>query len=123
MYLNVSQTETWQQNMEKLVAQLKKIARQHPQGFTVFLPSLEHAAKGWVIALAETQDSFGDEGLRKVIETAQRKGAAVGGWKHEGKFYYDASIIIEEEAEAMKLGRENKQIAIYNIETGKYIKL
>lgn len=109
--------------MEKLVAQIKKIARKNPVGFTVLLPNLEHAKRGWVVALAETQDSFGDEGLRKVIEVAQRKETAIGGWKHEGKFYYDAVILLDDEEEAVRMGRENKQIAIFNIETGKYIKL
>jgi len=69
--------------MEKLVAQIKKIAAKNQDGFTILLPNLEHAKKGWVVALKETQDSFGDDGLRKVIEVAKE---AIGGWKYGDLF-------------------------------------
>lgn len=109
--------------MEKLVAAIKAIASKNSDGFTVILPTLQHAKKGWVVALAETQDSFGDQGLIKVIETAQRLQTAIGGWEHKGKFYYDAVLLLEDKDEAIRIGRENGQIGIFNIETATYIEL
>lgn len=109
--------------MEKLIEKIKKIASKNKDGFTILLPNLEHAKRGWVVALAETQDSFEDEGLKKVIEVAQRLNTAIGGWHHKGKFYYDAVLLIEEKEEAIRLGRENRQIGIFNIETVTYIEL
>lgn len=109
--------------MKDLITEIKQIAKENPQGFTISIKTLQHVKKGWVVALLETQNSFGDEGLEKVIEVAKQTSFVVGGWK-EGKFYYyDAVEIFEDKEEAIQAGRLNKQIAIYNIETATLIYL
>ena len=71
--------------MEKLINGLLKISKENPNGFTVYLPSLEKVTRGWVIANELTQDCFGIEGLRKVVEFAMNHNRIIGGWFDEGK--------------------------------------
>lgn len=47
----------------------------------------------------------------------------VGGWYHKGKVYFDAVMLIESKDEAIKLGKENNQIGIYNIGLNEYLSL
>lgn len=104
-----------------LINEIKKIAKENRQGFTISIETLQHVKTGWVVALLETQNSFGDEGLERVIEVARRTSFIIGGWL-EGKFYYyDAVQIYEDKDEAIEAARKNKQIAIYNIETATLI--
>lgn len=72
-----------------------------------------------MVARKETQNSFGEDGLRKVLEVALRTSKTVGGWKDEKLFYWDAVMVFENEDEATKAGIENEQLAIYQIETNK----
>jgi hypothetical protein len=105
-------------SMQNLIRALKKIAKENPNGFTVYLKDLRPVIEGWAVALKETQNCFGDEGLKKVIEVATEKTGIVGGWKDK-KFYWDAVMLFSDEEEATKTGIENEQIAIYQIETNR----
>jgi hypothetical protein len=100
---------------------LKKLAEQNPNGFTVYTTDLTPVKKGWSVAMKETQNLFGDAGLQKALEVAKNTSQVIGGWKEGIKFYWDAVLIFNNEAEATEAGIENEQIAIYNIETN-YLK-
>ena len=103
--------------MNDLIAGLKNIATQNSNGFTVLLSDLTPVTKGWIVAMKETQNSFGDEGLERVLKIALKTSKVIGGWKQGRKWYWDASRIFDTEKDATKAGIENEQIAIYNIET------
>jgi hypothetical protein len=103
--------------MEQIINSLKRIAKENPSGFTVSLESLKFVKEGWVVAIKETQNSFGDVGLRKALQVAMKTSNTLGGWKEGEDFYWDAVIIFNNEEDATKAGVENEQIAIYNIET------
>ena len=105
----------------ELFERLKEIALSNPQGFTVRVPDLIPIKKGWSVALKETQDSFGDEGLRKVIEVALKTTMIVGGWNEKDGFWWDAVRVFEvhQEEEATEFGIQNEQLAIYAIHLGK----
>ena len=105
--------------MEQLLKQLQAIAEQNPHGFTVSLPDLKYVTHGWVVAKKETQNSFGIAGLTKVIEVAQLTTKTMGGWKEGELFYWDAVMIFNEEEAATRAGKENEQLAIYQLETGR----
>lgn len=105
-------------NVEKA---LKQLASENPNGFTVYTTDLTPVKQGWCVAQKETQNCFGDEGLRKALEVAIKTSQVIGGWKEGKKFYWDAILIFDSEADATKAGIENEQIAIYNIETN-YLK-
>ena len=96
--------------------QLKKIADENPNGFTVWTTDLAPVKSGWVVAMKETQDSFGDAGLKRALEVAEKTSKVIGGWKEKKQFYWDAVLLYDNETEATKAGIENEQIAIYNIE-------
>ncbi len=100
---------------------LKKIADENPDGFTVWTTDLTPVKSGWVVAMKETQNSFGDAGLKRALEVAENTSKVIGGWKEGKQWYWDAVLLFDNETEATKAGIEHEQIAIYNIETN-YLK-
>lgn len=96
-----------------MIEQIIQIAKENPDGFTIYTETLEHVKKGWVVAIKETQNSFGAQGLEKVLTF---KTGTVGGWKEKSLYYFDAVVLFDNEEEATKFGLENEQIAIFNIE-------
>ncbi len=107
--------------MEDLIRRIKEIAAANELGFTITLPDCELVTSGYVVAMRETQNSFGDEGLRRVIETASDTTGIMGGWNNDGLFYWDAVYIIQCRERAIELGKANEQIAIYQIENEEVI--
>lgn len=103
-----------------IIERLKEIAEDYPNGFTAYTLTLQPVKRGWVVANRETQNCFGDEGLKKALTVAYRTGT-IGGWLENERWYWDAVVIYDNEDEATKAGIENEQIAIYNIETN-YLK-
>ena len=55
--------------MEQLFDAILEIAGKNPDGFTVDLTTLKKVTKGISVAYLETQDSFGEEGLKRVLKT------------------------------------------------------
>ena len=53
--------------MEQLFKAIQAIAEANPDGFTVDLTTLKKVTKGISVAYLETQDSFGEEGLKRVL--------------------------------------------------------
>ena len=110
-----------------LLIALATIAINNKEGFTVNAATLKPVKSGYAVAVAETQNSFGVEGLANVVKYVSNhpKIKAFGGWynSENNKYYFDATIIVEDLAAAKELGRLNKQIAIYDLETLKEIRL
>lgn len=100
-----------------MIEKIKGIAAANPEGFTITIPTCEFVHSGYVIAMFETQNSFGDEGLQMVIAQAMLTTGMMGGWDDEGLFYWDAVYIIHDRDEAMRIGRENQQIAIFHLDS------
>lgn len=65
--------------------------------------------------------------LEFVVSHAQAHGGCVGGWQdsESGQYYFDSVRIfpVDSLAQARQFGRENQQKAIYNLSTGKEIRL
>lgn len=83
---------------------------------------------GFAVACSETQNSFGMEGLERVVRfVEQNKGTVncIGGWmdQESGKYYYDATIIVDSLDKAKMLGRINEQIAIFDLKNMQEIRL
>ena len=117
-----------------VISSVAAIAALNPEGFTVNAANLQPVTTGFAVALKKTQNSFGNEGLAKVanvIEDLQDSGdfngrtLAFGGWydSESGLYYYDATVIFEDRAEAIEAGRANEQIAIFDLENLKEIRL
>lgn len=117
-----------------VISSVAAIAVMSPEGFTVDAANLQPVATGFAVALKRTQNSFGAEGLAKVanvIEELQASGnldgrtLAFGGWydSESGLYYYDATVIFQDRAEAIEAGRANDQIAIFDLANLEEIRL
>lgn len=111
--------------MTSLKNAIKEIARQNPEGFTVELTTLKRVNNGIVVAYFETQDSFDEKGLEKVIEHATKHDKVIGGWLNEenSKYYFDSCKVFSDRNEAIEFGKLNQQIAIFDITNLELIKL
>lgn len=114
-------------NKKTAATALTAIAAVNPAGYTVDARTLEPLTSGYAVAVAATQDSFGPEGLERVIEysSTHKEIAAFGGWLDEksGLYYYDAVIICDNFTDAVELARVNKQIAFFDLANTKEIRL
>lgn len=117
-----------------VISAVATIATMNPEGFTVNAANLQPVSSGFAVALKRTQNSFGAEGLAKVanvIEELKASGnlngrtLAFGGWydSESGLYYYDATVIFEDRAEAIEAGRANDQIAIFDLANLEEIRL
>ena len=99
-----------------VISSVAAIAALNPEGFTVNAATLQPVTTGYAVALKRTQNSFGAEGLAKVANvieelqaTSEMNGRtlAYGGWydSESGLYYYDATVIFENRAEAIEAGR------------------
>ena len=98
--------------MEQLFKAILEIANANPDGFTVDLTTLKKVTKGISVAYLETHHALMHE-------------KKVGGWLNEenNQFYFDSIKIFTNLEEAKRFGRENKQIAIFDIGQMRLIKL
>nr|DAN13048.1 MAG TPA: hypothetical protein [Caudoviricetes sp.] len=114
-------------NTNTIFAALSLIAANNKEGYTVDAATLQPITKGYAVAVAATQNSFGPDGLARVIEYAKthHEVNAFGGWYNEenGLYYYDAVIIADSLADALELGKSNAQIAIFDLQNMKEIRL
>ena len=108
-----------------LIKKLLEIAQSNPEGFTVWIPDLEPVTSGIAVAYAATQNSHGENGLRKCLRHAIRNGKVVGGWKNpeNDRYYFDSVRIFKTTERAIAFGRMQHQIAIYDLDTKRVIKL
>lgn len=102
-----------------LLIALATIAANNKEGFTVNAATLQPVTTGYAVAVVATQNSFGLEGLANVVKyvTAHPEVNAFGGWYNQDNklFYFDATVIVDDLAAALELGRVNKQIAIFDL--------
>lgn len=105
----------------QLFTALTAIATANTDGYTVNAHTLQPITIGYAVAVAATQNSFGPEGLAKVVKYVQDHPDvnAFGGWynSEDGQYYYDATVIVATKAEAVALARVNKQLAFFCLDT------
>lgn len=110
-----------------LMIALANIALVNPDGYTVDARTLQPVTSGYAVAVAATQNSFGPEGLARVIRYVENNPEvnAFGGWydSESGLYYYDATIIVQDLKRAIELGRANDQLAIFDLTNCKEIRL
>lgn len=110
-------------NNTQLISALTSIAALNPEGYTVYAKTLQPVTRGYAVAVAATQNSFGIEGLKRVVAyvATHKETQAFGGWynRENEQFYFDATIIVATKDEAIKLAKKNNQIAFYCLHEGK----
>ena len=103
------------------------IATTNKEGFTVNAATLQPVTTGYAVAVADTQNSFGFDGLANVVQYVSEHPEvnAFGGWynSENNMYYFDATVIVDDLATAKELGRINKQIAIFDLANLKEIRL
>lgn len=104
---------------------VKEIASKNKEGFTISLLDFSTPKSGFCIAMNLTQNCFGDEGLKKVIEIAKNSTFYIGGWfdHKEQVFHYDCVMIEQDKETAIRLGKANQQKAIFDLNQDKSIYL
>lgn len=115
------------QKQASLMAALAAIAMANKEGFTVNAATLQPITTGYAVAISDTQNSFGFEGLANVVKYVSEHPEinAFGGWynRENNKFYFDATIIVVDLETAKDLGRLNEQIAIFDLANLEEIRL
>ena len=106
---------------------LAAIATTNKEGYTVNAATLQPVTTGYAVAVADTQNSFGLEGLANVVKYVSEHPEvnAFGGWynSENNMYYFDATVIVDDLKTAQELGRANKQIAIFDLANLKEIRL
>ena len=106
---------------------LATIAMNNKEGFTVSASNMQPVSTGYAVAVADTQNSFGLEGLANVVKyvTEHPEINAFGGWynSENNMYYFDATVIVNDLEAAKDLGRYNKQLAIFDLANLKEIRL
>lgn len=122
--------ERW--NTEKDVVQAAKEG-----GFTFHPKSGKAPTTGFAVSIFPEHerkldmDKVTQEELDKYREDTRStwekdENVHLGGWHNvgeDGKFYLDASKVVDNQEEAVKLAKEHLQLAIYDIENGKVIQV
>ena len=106
------------QTLEEVLSTIAIVAATNPMGFTYNINEDKMQTTGYAVALSATQNSFGADGFLKVVEYARKHNIeCIGGWLDSeiGKFYFDATVIVDDLETAKDLGRYNKQIAIFDL--------
>lgn len=106
---------------------LAAIATNNKEGFTVSAKTLQPVTTGYAVAVDDTQNSFGVEGLANVVRYVSDHPEinAFGGWYNteNNMYYFDATIIVNDLTAAKELGRINNQIAIFDLANLEEIRL
>ena len=110
-----------------LADSLWTFSQTNPDGFTLDINTWEMPTEGIAVAYSATQDRHDRDDLEFVVSHARSHGGYVGGWldTETGRYYFDSVRVFPEDsiAQASQFGRENAQIAIYILSSGKEIRL
>ena len=107
------------------VEKVKKVAEANKDGFTFDLRTERMVTSGIVAAYTATQNSFGFDSLPTVVAHAEANAGVVGGWfnTEDAHFYFDSVRIFTNLAEAIAFGKEQDQIAIFDLTNLREIRL
>ena len=108
-----------------MINSILNYAENNKEGFTVNLNGLTPVSSGIAVAYEATQNSFGIDGLRAALAHAKENGNVLGGWfnSEDGMFYWDSVKIFKNSKRAIKFGKKQKQIAIFDITNLEEIRL
>lgn len=96
-------------------------------GATIDTVTGERPTAGWLVALPSNENIVSTElfdigavqvYLDKYADDLNRVGNYLGTWVDGGKVYLDTSTLINRDDIAERLGRQYRQLAIFNIGTG-----
>jgi hypothetical protein len=104
-----------------------EFARLFPDGFTLDLRTMKLLKFGVAVAYAETQNSHTPDQVDVCIAHALAHDQVLGGWQNDenNEFYFDSVRVFKnsELEDAIEFGRQQKQIAIFDLTNLKEYKL
>lgn len=113
--------------MKQLIDRVWDHSLNNPDGFTLNIETMKPVKYGVSVAYLETQNSFGNESLNRVINHALEHGKTVGGWfDNESKQYYFDSVKVFKNSEidkAIEFAKENNQLAVFDLTNLKEIRI
>lgn len=111
--------------MKQLIDRVWEYSKNNPYGFTLNIETFRPIKFGICVAYSETQNSFGKDGLRTVINHALKHNKIVGGWLNEdnGFYYFDSCRIFKDLEKAIEFAKQNKQLAIFDLTNLREIKI
>ena len=113
--------------MEQLIDRVWEYSQKNPEGFTLNIETLKAVKFGIVVAYYVTQNSFGKEALKTVINHALKHNKVIGGWLNdENEMYYFDSVRIFKNSElkkAIEFAKHHKQLAIFDLTNLREIKI
>lgn len=124
-----SSTPTWTTTVTDVTMadSLWVFSQTHPDGFTLNISTWSMPTEGIAVSYAATQDRHDRADLEFVVSHARSHEGYIGGWldTETGRYYFDSVRLFSEDSltEACQFGKENAQIAIYILSTGKEIRL
>lgn len=102
-----------------LIDRVWEYSLNNPDGFTLNIETMKPVKYGISVAYLETQNSFGKESLKKVINHALKLNKTIGGWfNSDNGFYYFDSVRIFKNSEidkAIEFAKQNEQLAIFDL--------
>lgn len=125
LFVSCSSEDDVKDSQDELIERMWDYSQSNPDGFTIDVISFACPKEGIVVSYEATQNSFGKESLRKVLDHALGHAHLVGGWldKSQNKYYFDSDTIFQESMlnEALEWGRKNKQLAVFVLSEQKEI--
>ena len=113
--------------IDVLTEKIVEFAKRNKEGFTLNIRTLQPVKSGFVVSYKATQNSFAKLELQSVISHALKHDCVVGGWFNEtdGKYYFDSNKVfdINELEQAVEFGIKNEQLAIFDIDNMREIRL
>ena len=108
-----------------LTDKILDFAKNNKDGFTLNIRTMELVTAGYMVSYKETQNSFKDIDIQRVISHALKHDCVVGGWFNEtdGKYYFDSSKVFDNLEDAIDFGIKNEQLAIFDIDNMREIRL
>lgn len=112
--------------MKTTISTIAAIAAMNAAGFTIDAKTFQPISEGYAVAIAETQNSFGLQGIANVLSAINEgKANAIGGWYDEqtGLYYYDAVQVFDKWDDAYKAALANEQLAFFDLKECNEIRL
>jgi hypothetical protein len=104
--------------MQKAFLKIREKRVEFPDGTIFRVGNVEFIDTGWVVKSRLGQNLVGEEGMIEAFAIASMTTEAVAGYKDGDTELWDVVEIFEKEEEAIKAGKRNGQMTIYQIETG-----
>lgn len=112
--------------MRTTISTIAAIAAMNVSGFTISANTLQSINEGYAVAIAETQNSFGLDGIVNVLcAISEGKANAIGGWydNQTGLYYYDAVMVYSDYDAACQAAIVNEQLAFFDLKKCEEIRL